>query len=512
MGEPAFAYGRMVAVVVNIAGILDAPAAAVPDRAALIVIDDVCTYGELASATERAAVVLAEHGVVARSRVALVDWAGVPAVAATLALAHLGGAAAPMNPMLTARELGALAQVAGCAPVGIAGSGMAEKVRSALGGTAPVLLAEPDGVRDERATATRPMPPRTGGGDDEALVLFTSGTTGRPKPVPITHAALSRRIADYRLPFSAARPPAVSMMCVPAFHVGGLLGLILNLYSGDTTVVQPRFDAGQWLDLVERHRVGSAFVVPTMLKRILEHPRMAASDLSALTAIAYGAAAAPLDLIRHAMEVLPHVRFTNVFGQTETLGAYTTLSPADHRDPRRAGSVGRPLPGVSVRLVDPTNGQDVDPAETDGVGELWVKSPHIVGSGWLRTGDLARRDADGYLYPTGRISDIINRGGEKFSPAEVADVVRTHPDVLDVGVAGIADPDLGERVGVAIVARPGSEPLTTDAVRAWCRPHLASYKLPEMVVVAEALPYNEVGKLSRRAIADLVVGKDGGRP
>src|SRR5581483_1340582 len=141
--------------------------------------------------------------------------------------------------------------------------------------------------------------------------------TGLPKAVPLTHAGVAQRVGFYRQPFSPDRPPNVAMMCVPAFHVGGLLGLLLNLYSGETTVVQPRFDAGQWLALVERHRVSSTFLVPTMLQRVLDHPDFDSADLTSLTAIAYGAAAAPVELVQRAMAALPQVVFANVFGQTE---------------------------------------------------------------------------------------------------------------------------------------------------------------------------------------------------
>ncbi len=204
-------------------------------------------------------------------------------------------------------------------------------------------------------------------------------------------------------PFRADATPSIGMMCVPFFHVGGALGTLGSLYSGNTSVVQKRFDAGEWLRLVSEHRVTTTFMVPTMLQRILDHPDFASTDLTSLVAIAYGAAAAPVSLVRRAMAALPHVAFANVFGQTETLGAYTTLMPGDHRDPARAGSVGRPLPGVEVRVVDPDTGNDV---EAGTVGELWVNTTQNVTEGWLRTGDLARQDFDGYIFPSGRLSDV----------------------------------------------------------------------------------------------------------
>src|SRR6201992_3342656 len=243
-------------------------------------------------------------------------------------------------------------------------------------------------------------------------------------------------------------------MCVPFFHVGGALGTLGSLYSGNTSVVQKRFDAGEWLRLVPEHRVVTTFMVPTMLQRVLDHPDFASTDLTSLVAIAYGAAAAPITLVRRAMAALPHVAFANVFGQTETLGADTTLLPDDHRDPARAGSVGRPLPGVEVRVVDPATGDDVEPGA---VGELWVNTTQNVTEGWLHTGDLARQDSDGYIFPSGRLGATINRGGEKFGPLEVEEARASHPAITDVAVAGVADEELGQRVGAVVVARgPGT--------------------------------------------------------
>ena len=180
------------------------------------------------------------------------------------------------------------------------------------------------------------------------------------------------------------------------------------------------------------------------------------------------------------------------------MGAYTTLLPNDHRDPNRVGSVGRPLPGVQVRVVDPDTGFDV---EAGWVGELWVKTDQHVGEGWLRTGDLASQDSGGYIYPSGRLKDTINRGGEKFGPIEVEDAIRTHPAVTDVAVAGIADEEMGQRVGAAVVAR---SPLTLEELRSHCRDLIAYFKLPERLKVVDGIPYNDTGKVNRRQLAALI--------
>ncbi|MBX9640093.1 MAG: fatty acid--CoA ligase family protein, partial [Mycobacteriaceae bacterium] len=398
--------------------------------------------------------------------------------------------AALMNPALTAAELRALVANAGCCAVAVAGDAVADR----LPGSVTALTAA------ELLGPGTPGPPDTAGDDEDrpAMVLFTSGTTGLPKTVDIGARQLAARLSRTSQPFSPDRPPTPVMMCVPYFHVGGSLGLLASLYSGNTLVVQQRFDAGEWLRLVSRHRVTGMFLVPTMLHRILDHPDFAATDLSSLAAVTYGAAAAPAALVRRALAALPKVAFSNVFGQTETLGTYANLTPEDHHDPARAGSVGRPLPGVEVRVVDPVTGADVEPGA---VGELWVNSPVNTVAGWLRTGDLGRVDADGYIFLSGRLRDTINRGGEKFGPIEVEEALRSHPAVSDVAVAGVSDDELGQRVGAAVVTRA---PVKLEELRTHCRGLIAYFKLPERLAVVDDIPYNATGKVDRRRLAELI--------
>jgi acyl-CoA synthetase (AMP-forming)/AMP-acid ligase II len=476
----------------NIGTIIDSAAIDDPDRVALIIGKDAIGYGQLAAAVQRCAAGLAANGVAAGSRVAVVDGGTLLSIALVLAAPRIGAAAALMNHALTTPELRALMQNAGCADVAVAGDAYAARLQEA--GASRVLtpadLLSDSPIRAENRAAEID--------DRDAMVLFTSGTTGLPKAVGITTRQLSARIRGMGQAFRADARPTVAMMSVPFFHVGGSLGTLASLYSGNTSVVQERFDAGEWLRLVPEHRVRTAFLVPTMLQRILDHRDFATTDLTSLIAIAYGAAAAPVPLVRRAMAALPHVAFANVFGQTETLGAYTSLLPEDHHDPNRVGSVGKPLPGVEVRVVDPDTGADVD---AGAVGELWVNTSQNVTEGWLHTGDLARRDTDGYIYPSGRLSDTINRGGEKFGPIEVEEALRTHPAVSDVAVAGITDEEMGQRVGVAVVARL---PVTLDELRSHCRDRIAYFKLPERLMIVDRIPYSETGKVNRRQLAALI--------
>ncbi|OBK28206.1 acyl-CoA synthetase [Mycobacterium asiaticum] len=478
----------------NLGTLIDAAASQDPHRAALIIDGRTIGYGELGAAVRQCAAGLAAHGVGSGDRVAIVDTASLLSIATLLGAARIGAVATLMNPALTPAELRALLNSAQCAEVAVAGDAYADRLRAAekvtvLTAADLIGLARPDPV-DSVAAAE----------DGAAMVLFTSGTTGLPKTVAIGNRQLEARLARTSQPFAPDTPPVAVMMCVPYFHVGGSLGLLASLFSGNTLVVQRPFDAGEWLRLVAEHRVTGMFLVPTMLHRILEHPDFAGTDLSSLAAITYGAAAAPTALMRKAMSALPHVAFTNVFGQTETLGTYANLLPEDHHDPSRAGSVGRPLPGVEVRVVDPATGADV---EVGAVGELWVNSPLNTTEGWLRTGDLGRQDADGYIYPSGRLRDTINRGGEKFGPIEVEEALRSHPAVSDVAVAGVADEELGQRVGAAVVTRT---PVTLEELRVHCRDRIAYFKLPERLAIVDDIPYNATGKVNRTQLAAMIVG------
>jgi acyl-CoA synthetase (AMP-forming)/AMP-acid ligase II len=478
----------------NVGRALDPPVGTVPERVALYVDGRATSYRQLEEAVRRTAVALAEVGVGPGDRVALVNLSSLLSVATIFAAARLGAASAQMNSYLTPGELGQLSALVG-AKVGVAGDQYAAGLASVLDG--PVLAgSDVLGTADPGPGTGRPVPETAtvGDEDDTALILFTSGTTGLPKPIEISHRVVADRLAYYAKPIDPSADQVVDMMSAPIFHIAGTLGLFISLHQGKQMVMMPKFDAGEWLSLVESRRVTQTFVVPAMLRRILDHPSFASTDLSSLRALSYGAAAAPVDLVRRAVAALPDVDFSNTFGQTETLGAYAALGPDDHRRGDRFGSVGRPLPGVEVTIADPTTGQAVARGE---VGEFLVRGKQNTTSEWLHTGDIGHQDDEGYLFLSGRISDTINRGGEKFGPVEVEEALRDHPAVTDVGVVGVPDPELGERVGAVVVA-DGS--VSAEALVAHCRGRLASYKAPEFVVFADDLPVSVLGKLNRPAL------------
>jgi acyl-CoA synthetase (AMP-forming)/AMP-acid ligase II len=477
---------------VNIASIIDAPASQDPTRPALILKDGVVTYGQLDQAARSVAAGLKAAGVQPGDRVPVIEVGNLLSIAAMLGAARIGAAAALMNPALRPQEIAALIETANCRKMAVTGPAFAGAVSPAVDGN---VLGEAELLHN---TDTSSVDEVVGTDEDDGLILFTSGTTGLPKAIPINNGVISRRYMSYAAPFKPENHRSTGMMSVPFFHVGGSLGQLTGLYGANTSVIQERFDAGEWLELVARHRVVSTFLVPTMLQRILDHPNFAEADLSSLAMVAYGAAAAPKELVLRAMTALPHVAFANIFGQTETLGAYTTLAPADHHNVDLIGSVGKVLPGVEIRVVHPGT---EDPVEVGEVGELLVLSDQNVQPGWFRTGDLARVDAEGYIFPSGRLSDTINRGGEKFGPIEVESVLRDHPGIVEVAVVAVPDSEMGERVGALIVA---SEPLTDEDVRAFCADRLARFKLPERIAFAEEIPYNDTGKVDRRAVVALL--------
>ena len=473
----------------NLADPIDEAIALVPSRVAIIVDEDEITFAALGEAIDHVSSALVAVGVVPGDRVPLVAASGVLATAAVLACARIGAAAAPMSARATANEIEVMARAAGCRDVSIADRDAAGRVREATG-------LEPLG-EEILAGDGEPPPHLKVSDDDICVVLFTSGTTGVPKPVPFSHAILGGRIKAFAPAPDPSAPTLVSISCVPFHHVAGLVGVFVGLAGGNTVVLQRRFDAGAWLALVERHRVQRVFLVPTMLQRIIDHPDVAKADLRSVQLITYGAAPATPELIVRARGLFPGAAFVQVFGQTETLGGVVALGPEDE-DAAKRGSVGKPMAGVEVRVVDPATGVDVADGE---VGEFWARAPHTATPGWIRSGDLVRRDAEGYIYVVGRMSDVINRGGEKIDPAEVEAVLWAHKDVADVAVAGFPDADLGENVGAVIVAR---RPVDPEELRDWARVRLASHKVPVRIVFVDELPLTELGKISRRDLGALI--------
>jgi long-chain acyl-CoA synthetase len=482
----------------NLSELIQEPVASAPGRIALVIGDEPVSYGELGSYVAHAAAELLRRGVQPGDSIALLDDCSTLLVATLLGAAHIGAAAVPIHVELQVEELREVIGIAGCCAVGVAGERHAARLAQALG--SDVLGSGELLVPDDRDSA----PPVSRDYAASCVKILTSGTTGLPKPVCLSHATFTPRIIGFTHAFKPGKKHGVGLLCVPGVHIGGLGGLMVGLARGDTQVIMQRFRPGDWLQKVQRYGVNASFLVPTMMRRILDHSDFDGTDLSSLRSLTYGAAPAPTELVKEMIRRFPStVAFSNVFGQTETSGAISVLGPDDHRleadgELYKAGSVGRFFPGVEYRLVDPESGEQVPDGE---IGELWTRSPYNATDGWNRTGDLVRLDADGYIFPGGRLSDTINRGGEKFGPIEIEQVLRMHPRVADVAAAGIPDEELGERVGVAIVTRGA---LDKPEVKSFCAEHLARFKVPEHIAFVDEIPHTNMWKVSRTAIAALI--------
>ena len=352
--------------------------------------------------------------------------------------------------------------------------------------------------------------------DAIAVQLFTSGTTGTPKAAILRHEHLFSYIIS-GVEFLSAQEDEAGLTCVPPYHIAGVSGFISSLYAGRRIVQLPNFDARAWLGLLESESITSAFVVPTMLSRILDEIKDGTEiSCASLRSIAYGGGKMPVSVIETALDVFPEVAFTNAYGLTETSSTITLLGPEEHRqamasdDPairRRLGSVGKPLPSIELEIRD-EGGHPLGPNQA---GEIHVRGPQVSGEyrerraidaeGWFATRDAGMLDEDGYLYLGGRVDDVIVRGGENISPAEIEDVLIEHASIAEVAVVGIPSKEWGETIAAVIVLRLGA--LADEAaLRDMVRSRLRSSKVPEVFRFVESLPYNETGKLLRRRLRE----------
>ena len=459
----------------NFVCLLERAARRRPERPALLCGGDVLTCGELHARAAGFARELADGGVAAGDRVALVLPNHWTFAAALLGVWKLGATAAPLSPLLKPEEEEA-------------------------------ILADVDPAR-----VVRRLDPRAGEWDTAAecrapaLIGYSSGSTGRPRGAVFTHAALT--FADR----SWARMMAVTaddvvLSALPLPHSFGMHGsLLAPLLMGARVVVLDRFSPEAVLAAVEEHRVTLFLGVATMFRRLLSAPEFAAADLSSLRLAVSGAAPCPWDLAEE-WRRRSGVRILRGYGMTELFRPVSYLAGEDDDRPE---SVGRAVPGVEARVV----GEGGDAPGEGGTGELWIRTPAalegywndpapVLTDGWFRTGDLARLSGDGFVEITGRLRERILRGGYSVFPQEVEAVLAAHPEVAEAAVVGAPHPDLGEEVAAFVVARPGTRPAADDLV-GYCAARLARFKYPRYVRLVPELPKGATGKVLK---AELVRG------
>ncbi|BBY46438.1 class I adenylate-forming enzyme family protein [Mycolicibacterium celeriflavum] len=499
----------------SISLLLEMASSSNPDRTAVVSGEMRLTTGELSALADGGAGVIAASGA---SHVAYVGTGGVMLPLLLFASARAGVPVTPLNYRLSADGLRELIDRLP-APLIVADAEYCDVVA----GTGKEVIGSEEFVASAR---TAEPAAEFADPEDVAVVLFTSGTTSRPKAVELTHNNLTSYITG-TVEFDSAAPDDAALICVPPYHIAGVGAALSNLYAGRKMVYLCQFDPHEWVRLVKTEGVTTATVVPTMLDRIVTVLETESVDLATLRNLAYGGSKVALPLVRKALELLPNVGFVNAYGLTETSSTIAVLGPDDHRAAlassddavlRRLGSVGQPVPGIEVQIRN-ADGEVLGPGET---GELFVRGDQVSGryaeigsvldaDGWFPTKDIAMLDEAGYLFIGGRSDDTIIRGGENIAPAEIEDVLVEHPAVRDCAVVGPEDPQWGQIiVAVVVPADTPDGPATPDAdeLREHVRRQLRGSRTPDRVVFRDELPTNATGKVLRRElIAELTATK-----
>jgi acyl-CoA synthetase (AMP-forming)/AMP-acid ligase II len=489
----------------GIAMLLESIASTLPERVLLGTRADSMTAGALLAAAGGGATVLRDR------RADAIGFLGVggPAFPASLFASAMAGVPfTPLNYRLPAAQIADLAAGLGQHPVLVADEQYADTVR---GGPATVLTV-PEWLA--ASGAARPAP--AGDIDDErpAVVLYTSGTTSKPKGAVLRHAHLLSYVLG-TVEFGSSDERDAALISVPPYHIAGVGTVLTNTFAGRRMVYLPNFSAPDWLEIVRAEGITQAMLVPTMLARIVDHLGDCPAELPTLRAIAYGGARMPRPVLERALTCLAGTDFTNAYGLTETSSTIAVLGPDDHRaalaatDPAvraRLASAGRLVPGVDGQIRDEFGA--VRPAGQS--GQLWVRGSQVSGEylgsgpalddqGWFHTRDQGWFDEDGYLFISGRTDDTIIRGGENIAPAEIEDVLILHPGVKEVAVIGVADDEWGTRIVAVVVAEPGAV-LDVNEIKEYARARLRGSRTPDDVVFQAGLPHTPTGKLLRREL------------
>ncbi|MFW3171110.1 long-chain-fatty-acid--CoA ligase [Geodermatophilus sp. CPCC 206100] len=489
----------------NLAQHLLDTAAAHGDRPALRMDDAVLTYDRFAEDATRVAAGLRARGVAPGDRVGMVlpNVLSFPVVFYGALLA--GAAVVPMNPLLKAREVEYYLRDSGArlvvaldsvaeATVEAAGAVGIEAVTVGPAGPGDALTGDADGGPVDRAD------------EDAAVILYTSGTTGPPKGAELTHANLRGNARTTQETLLEGTAEDVIMGCLPLFHVFGLTcALNAGVLAGSCLTLLPRFDGAKALEVVERDRVTVFEGVPTMFAAMLHSPARDRADVSSLRLCISGGSAMPVEVMRSFEETFGCIVLEG-YGLSETSPVASFNHPHAERKP---GTIGTPIRGVEMRLVD-DEGRDVREGD---VGEIAIRGENVmrgywnrpeetaaaIPDGWFRTGDLARRDAEGYYAIVDRKKEMIIRGGYNVYPREIEEALYEHPAVAEAACVGVPHPDLGEEVAAAVALKPGAQADPAE-LRAWVKERVAAYKYPRHVWLVEALPKGPTGKILRRAV------------
>lgn len=476
------------------------------DHLAVQVADNQVTYRQLSDAIHATAGWMLDRGVEHGDRVAFIGANRVEQITALFACARVGAMLLPLNNRLTAAEH--VYQLSDADPaVVLATDGFAAHI------------ADADPNRQIVDLDVDPFPTAgavveaTGRDSDGVLMVYTSGTTGHPKGAVHTQSSLLFAILN-AVTHQDLGTDDIILTSLPLFHVGGLnIQTLPALYAGATVHLQSAFDPAEALAIIRTHRPTQTLQVPATMAALLAHPDLESTDLSCLAGMNSGSSVIPAHLIRALGDL--GVRVGQTYGATETGPTALVLRYADSD---RIGSCGKPAMHTELRIVDEA-GTDVTPGEP---GELWLRGPHMFREywglpettnesfvdGWYRTGDVGRRDVDGFVYIEDRVKDMVISGGENVYPAEVENVLAEHPALAEVTVLGRADDRWGEvPVAVAVIAAGQTEP-TIEELRAWCVDRLARYKQPRELITVDQLPRTALGKVTKHILRDRLFGNN----
>jgi long-chain acyl-CoA synthetase len=490
----------------SLSSILDRSAARQPDHTAIRLDDLSISYQQLNSAARRLASMLMSRGLSPGDRIGLM-MPNIPAFPVVFYGALMAGAVVvPMNPLLKGREVAYY--------LGDSGAGLlfawrdfaGEAAKGAADAGAEVVQVDDADLGSVLADHSDEATPAEADDTDDAVILYTSGTTGQPKGAQLTHGGLTRNARLTAETLLQNHAEDVMMGCLPLFHVFGLTcGLNATVLAGGTLTLLPRFVPGKALEIIARDKVTIFEGVPTMYAGMLHDPAADTADTASLRLCVSGGAAMPVEILRGFEEKFGCMILEG-YGLSET----SPVASFNHPDkPRKPGSIGTPVEGVEMRLVSDSGA----PIPAGEVGEIAIRGHNVmkgywgkseataqaIPDGWFRTGDLARVDADGYYYIVDRKKEMIIRGGYNVYPREIEDALYEHPAVAEVAVIGLPHTELGEEVAAAVALKPGAS-ATAAELQQFVRERVAAYKYPRRVWLVPSLPKGPTGKILRREV------------